>query len=91
MNRYGLRHLDASRLAQIRPFKSGAAGRRERTLRIREKHGPLLNEGHERAFDGAISRCKCIPDAVDPLEEFGLRFDLKRTREARSNFYGGAI
>lgn len=86
MNRYRLGHLDVSRLAQSRPYKSGDTGRKERIRRIREKHGPLLIDDYERAFDGAISRQECIPDAVDLLEEFGLRFDLKRARETREQF-----
>lgn len=76
MKRYGLQHLDVSRLAQSRPYKSKATGRRERIDRIREQHGPLLIDDYERAFDGALSRRRGTAHVVDPLQEVVLEIEL---------------
>ena len=68
MTRYTLSHVDVSALAQSRPYKSSATGRKQRIERIREEHGPRLIEEYESAFDGAIKNRPtedgCAPNAV---------------------------
>ena len=76
MKRYRLQHLDLSQLARSRPYKSGATGRRERINRIREKHGPLLVEDYERAFDEAVRRRTGSATVLEPLQEFILEVEL---------------
>ena len=76
MKRYRLQHVDVSRLVQSRPYKSGSTGRRERINRIREKHGPLLIQDYERAFNEALSRRPSSDKGLDPLQEVVLEIEL---------------
>ena len=78
MKRYRLQHVDVSRLVQSRPYKSGSTGRRERINRIREKHGPLLIQDYERAFNQALSRRPSSDQGLEPLQEVVLEIELSR-------------
>lgn len=84
MKRYTLRHLDMSRLARSRPYKSKSSARTNRIERIREVHGPLLIEDYERAFNRAVNRREQIAEIPNPLQEVVLEIELSsQARPAR--------
>lgn len=76
MKRYTLHHLDLSKLAQSRPYKSKSTARTKRIERIRDLHGPLLIEDYERAFNHAVHRREQIAEVPEPLQEVVLEIEL---------------
>lgn len=78
MKRYTLQHLDMSKLARSRPYKSKSMARTERIERIRDVHGPLLIEDYECAFNHAVNRREQIAEVPDPLQEVVLEIELSR-------------
>lgn len=76
MTRFTLSHVDISRLASGRPFKSSASSRQERIERIREQHGPKLIEEYERAVEDAIKNRPQAPEGTPPPSGFVLEVEL---------------
>lgn len=78
MTRYTLSHVDISRLATGRRYKSSASSRKKRIDRIRELHGPRLIEEYERAVEDAIKHRPPVPDGTPVPNGFVLEVQLAK-------------
>lgn len=84
MIHFTLGHVDISRLASGRPYKSLASSRQTRIERIREEHGPRLIEEYERAVADATSYRPEVPEGTLPPNGVVLELELaKGSRPAR--------
>lgn len=67
MTRFTRPHIDISRLARSRAYKSTGGGQRQRIQRIREEHGPQLIEEYTKAFDEALKSRPTDPErGIEP-------------------------
>jgi len=76
VTRFTRPHIDITRLAQSRAYKSKGGGQRQRIQRIRNEHGPQLIEDYAKAIEEAAKgRPVDVERGIDPTGVI-LEFEL---------------